>query len=546
MSILSMRSKASGHFYKYRIVFYYAMTSLLIILMVAVAIYYVIDDITRSSEVAQSRNIALLITQDNRLPAAIANNKQAALKKIMTSIFITSNADYITLTNAHNIRLYHSTSTFFQKPIPDPPDDSQLRLGKYYTETKKGASGFAVSTRAPLFYQGKYVGYVAVGYLEKNRSLTVLHYFFPLSLLLLAVLVMLMVSSLFSWRLLIRQMSGLSPEVINYRYQIRRAILHAINDGIIAINREGNILLINHAAQNLLSLEDAVDTLAGKNIGSLVTPADSFLTPDFEEFRDREVTCNGSTFYASRSYIRNEVNVPVGFVISIKEKNNQSLLKTMLRQVRGESEELRVLSHEFKNKLAVISGLAEIGEYARVIKFIQRENQQHLKYREEVLTVFRASCVAGVILGKIGRARELGIALQLDPCCSYAGIYSPLSDEEMACIIGNLLDNALEATIKMPNSPQEIIFYLNDQSNEIVLSVQDNGPGPDAHLSRALLTQGTTSKNEPNHGIGLYLVNSLVQRVKGECIIEFAEEKHGTLFSVYIPCQTQPDIQEQL
>ena len=514
-------------------------------MVVATAIYYVIDDITRTSEMEKSRDTALLISQNSQVSVAVARNNPVLLNGIMTKISVASDSDYIAVTDTHNVRLYHTENALIHHIPPDRPDDMRLRHGESFTGTKKGTSGLAVSTRTPLFYRGKYLGYVSVGYLEKNRLVAVLRYFFPFSLLLITVLVMIMISSLFSWRVLIRQMSGLSPEVINYRYQIRRAILHAIGDGIIALNREGEVLLINHAAQHLLSLDGTIDALAGKNITSLITPADCFLTQASREFRDQELTCNGSTFYASRSFIRDETDAIVGYVISLKEKNSRARLTTMLRQVKDESEELRVLSHEFKNKLAVISGLVELGEYARVTQFIQKENQHHQHFREDLLTVFHPPCIAGLILGKMGRARESGIELQIDPGSHYDGACSPLNDEEMACIIGNLLDNALEATLRMPYSPRVIVLYLCDKANEVTLFVQDNGPGPDHHLASALHTRGATCKTEPNHGIGLYLVNTLVQRVNGECIVELAEEKHGTLFSIYIPGIMQTAPQEQ-
>lgn len=520
--------------YKYKIFIYYIITSLSIFTLFAWVMYIFVNRMSYDNIAEKSVDLALIISKNDEIKKAILINDLYKIKSLMAENYSMTDASYIAIGNSQNTRIYHTYHKFIDQQIVDTPDNVSLGEGHYYTQTKKGASGMSVSTRAPIFMQDKYLGFVSVGYLEKKRLSSVYKYFISLSFLLFSVMIIILAGSILSWRLLIKQLSGLSPEVINYRYQIRRAILNAIYDGIIAVDMHGKILAINRSAIKLLSLNKERSDIVGHKISEFVTPDDDFFGRNHIEYYEEDITFNGSTYIATRTTIFDENNKTSGFVIYFKERKSDLLLESQIRKIKHQSEELRVMSHEYKNKMAIISGLIEISEYDRVHQYIFKENNEQ-KFYDNIIRCFQSPPIVGLILGKISKAKECAIDIIIDPLSQYTSRNVPINDDEMACILGNLIDNAIEAIVGIEQNKQEIYLYLNDDGDEIVLSVQDNGKGIDKSLIPSIFDLGMTSKKTPNHGIGLNLVHSLVTRAKGVCIIEQMEDGCGTIFSIYIP-----------
>ncbi|MGM3184676.1 ATP-binding protein [Dickeya oryzae] len=535
MSEAITRSGEPSSSYKYQIILYYFITSLAVVVVTGCAVFLVISHLLYNDVADKSKNLALILSQDTALKQAVQHRDLAMLRNLISQRYARSDADFIVISDPDNIRLYHPDPAQVNRVINDSGNIELLRTGKSYTVNNTGYSGASVKTRAPLLLDGKFIGYVSVGYTEAHRQILLEDYFSPFLGLLVAVFILILLGGVFSYRLLKKQMSGLTPEMINYRYQVRRAILHAIYDGVIAVSPEGRIIAINNAAKKMLAIDHPNSPLTGHSITDYVVPADFFLSSERQECHDVDVTFNGSTFIANRAIILNQQDEFAGFVISLRERTNETLMTKQVNHIKHESEELRVISHEFKNRLAVIYGLLQLGEYERVSQYVAQENAHQQQLYDAIIQSFHCPCVAGLILGKLGRASELGIDLQIDPLSCYTGTDAPLSAEEMACIIGNLLDNALEATVKMPAHAQSVELYLNDSSDEIVLSVQDNGPGLGQVTIEELFMKGTTSKSGRHHGVGLYLVQSLVQKAQGVCLVDTDGDNDGAVFSVYIP-----------
>ncbi len=122
-----------------------------------------------------------------------------------------------------------------------------------------------------------------------------------------------------------------------------------------------------------------------------------------------------------------------------------------------------------------------------------------------------------------------------------SGTPTKLTDDELAAIIGNLLDNAYEATLKNPDSNKCISILISDANEtELVVEVADNGTGIPDEIAESLFDKGITSKSQPGHGIGLYLVHQLVNNAGGAILVDDAEPT-GTIFSLFIPNESLKD-----
>lgn len=111
-----------------------------------------------------------------------------------------------------------------------------------------------------------------------------------------------------------------------------------------------------------------------------------------------------------------------------------------------------------------------------------------------------------------------------------------LDSTEFAAIVGNLLDNAFEASLRSDEGNKIVELYLSDEGDDVVIEVADQGCGVQSlyetkYLSRVSVRVLTSPVN---HGIGLYLIASYVTRCGGVITLE-DNDPCGTLFSIYIP-----------
>jgi two-component system cit operon sensor histidine kinase CitA len=259
-----------------------------------------------------------------------------------------------------------------------------------------------------------------------------------------------------------------------------------------------------------------------------------FQTPYDKNLKDEIVSFNGNTFIANRvAMIDHEVLI--GWVVSFRRKDDINSLTAELTQIKQYTDNLRVLRHEHANKLSMLSGLIEIGEIDSALSLINQENSSKQRLIDFVSSRIRCKEIAGLLLGKYTRSRELGLELQFDPTCQLLELGKNIDPHELSAVIGNLLDNAFEATLNNPESNKKISLLVTDAGQELVIEVGDNGTGVDPDIADSIFTRGVTSKtSNEGHGIGLYLINRYVTHAGGVIMFDEAEPK-GTIFSIFIP-----------
>ena len=144
--------------------------------------------------------------------------------------------------------------------------------------------------------------------------------------------------------------------------------------------------------------------------------------------------------------------------------------------------------------------------------------------------------VAGLLFGKVQRARELGLKMVIVPGSQLSQLPPGLDSTEFAAIVGNLLDNAFEASLRSDEGNKSVELFLSDEGDDVVIEVADQGCGVPESLRDKIFEQGVSTRaDEPSeHGIGLYLIASYVTRCGGVITLE-DNDPCGTLFSIYIP-----------
>lgn len=486
-----------------------------------------------SKALVQAKEIA----SDPAVISGLKNINQPQISDIFSRRNELSDADYIVIADRQGLRLYHPNPDYIGEKITSGDNYDALVLGRSYVSVKKGQSGLSIRGKTPVIAGNKIIGVVSVGYLVSKLSDRIFEYSLPiLSGIVIATILTIWGAYNFSNHMK-KQMFNMEPKEIAQSLQIKTSIMQTMYEGIIATKNNGTILNINRSAIEMLGITKDPSHLTGRSIQEFVTPAGFFMpckeNENIPDVNDELMTCNGETFIATRVKMSDENGV-LGTVVSLRKRDNITTLTTQLAQVQHYLDNLRVIRHEHNNQLSTLSGLLQIGEYQKALELLESTNNKRQGLIDLVSQIFKPRIIAGLLLGKISRAEELGLTLEIDPMSALDGGDWKIKEDELCALLGNVLDNAFESSIKNPGSNKIISLFINDRSQELILVVSDNGIGFEGRDPEELITRGVSSKKEEGHGIGLHLVSNYVAKAGGTLLMEEAEPQ-GAVFSIYIP-----------
>lgn len=212
-------------------------------------------------------------------------------------------------------------------------------------------------------------------------------------------------------------------------------------------------------------------------------------------------------------------------VVVVQDLGRLLRLAESLTQSRRHLDLLRAQAHEFRNLLHVIGGLLELGKSEEALRLVRGEvaAENHL---ENLLSRLELPMVAALVLGKLRRAHELGVRLEVEG--SLPASYAPLS-EVLTLVLGQLLENALEAVQGLPEA--HVLLAFREMSG-LWVEVRDNGPGVPQFLENSLFSLGVSAKGS-HRGYGLALARSQVEAYGGR--LGYYKEGGFTVFYAHIP-----------
>ncbi|WP_192456766.1 ATP-binding protein [Musicola keenii] len=497
--------------------------------------YYVVEqqmysDLGSRAQI-QAREIAIIPS----LIAAVKQRDLVTIDSLVDQLRARSDASFIVIGDRNATHLYHSEDPALLGTEMIGGDNQDVLAGHSTITVRRGAIGISLRSKAPIMDGDEVIGIVSVGYLKKRiDNLT----FSKVAQIGLAIGIMLVALFFFSWlfaRNLKKQMFGLEPLEIRLLVRQQKALLESIYEGVIAIDKERRIAVINRAAKELLGLDAPTWQLRGKPIDDVIAPTAFFNQPDILNTDTHDEICrfNHVTVIASRVRIMLEDELQ-GWVISFRDKNDIHTLGMQLSQVKRYANSLRILRHEQLNWTATLAGLLHLRRYDEAISYIEAQSEGAQVVLDFIASRFCSPTLCGLLLGKYASAREKGIELRFDPRCQLKVIPAALSETELMSIIGNLIDNAVEATLASTRTHYPVEVYIHDGEQELVIEVADQGTGIDPAITDRVFEMGVTSKREGDHGLGLHLVSNYVSQAQG--VIEVSDNQpYGTIFSLFIP-----------
>ncbi|KAE8765344.1 GHKL domain-containing protein [Georgenia thermotolerans] len=312
-----------------------------------------------------------------------------------------------------------------------------------------------------------------------------------------------------------RQTLGLEPTEIAGLVEHREALLHGIKEGVLALDTAGRVTLLNDSARLLLALPpDAV----GRPLEELTQDAELREVLTAAATPDRLVAVGTRLLVLNRMPVRSHGAV-IGSVTTMRDQTELQAMERALDTSRRTTGTLRAQTHEFSNQLHTISGLLQLEQYDEAVRFVEGVSHHRENVYAQVTERVADPPLAALLIAKDSLAAERGSRLVLAVESQVSRVDEPLS-RDLITVVGNLVDNALDAVAGTPEPRIEIA--LSEDAEAVTVRVSDCGAGVDVADAERLFRSGFSTKDsdEPaGRGYGLALVRLVCRRRGGDVTV---------------------------
>lgn len=187
---------------------------------------------------------------------------------------------------------------------------------------------------------------------------------------------------------------------------------------------------------------------------------------------------------------------------------------------------LRAQRHDFLNHLQVVYSLIEMKEYKEANDYIEKVYGSIASLGRALRTANPA--INALLQVKLAACEKAGIQVTMNIRSAWKDL--PIPGWEMCKVLGNLLDNAIDALGEV--SDRQLTLTLTEDLKAFRFAVSNNGPMIPAKLQATIFQPGITTKSS-GHGMGLFIVRRTLQEWGGD--IKLRSDMTSTEFSGYIP-----------
>lgn len=386
-----------------------------------------------------------------------------------------------------------------------------------------------ILAKAPIISETKeVVGVVTIGFDKINVIYSFLSELNPFIWFIIGVLVLGFILSYFFAKHIRRKTLGLEPEEITNLYMARNSVLQSVNEGIISLNNDFKVTLINVAAYSIFETNDS-----SRSVEELIDEFIQELRQDkiFYRFNEERILNKKYILLSITPIV--EKNETLGTVLTMMDITSYRNILTAYNEIKIYSDELRAQTHEFTNKLYAISGLLQLEEYDEAVKLIQKQSNKQGIQNEILFNQIQDKNIQAILVGKLAKASEMKIKFYIDENSFIDSTIENIDQNDLIILLSNLIDNAIEAVNPFGGG---VTFFASDLGNDIIFEISDDGPGISFDNIQDIFEKGTSSKQEKHHGFGLYNVKKIVEKYNG--VIELNQEQQ-TIFTVSIPKVTK-------
>lgn len=438
-----------------------------------------------------------------------------------------SSVTYVVVTDRNGVRHSHPNPAEIGKRVSTDP--SVPLSGDIYVGTQTGTLGESWRVKVPIYDAAgrTVIGTASVGVLETTLAKDLQEDLPQLFGWLLGAALLGSLGAMYIAKLVWRRIYKLEPEDIATLLETRDAMLHGLGEGLVAVDADGKVALINDEARRLLGISGdvagipAVRCLEPGVHGLLQAGSDS-----------DELVLSGERILLGKVNAATVDGREVGKVLILRDRTE---LHAMLRELDGAldvTQALRVQAHEFANKLHVISGLLELGEQAKAIAYLGRSHSDAAAVNSPAAQGITDPEVQALLIAKSTVCAERGIEIRVGP----ESVCTPDGTGDTITVLGNLIDNAVDAA---GYDSTIAVGICESDAGVRTITVEDDGPGVPETERTAVFDVGMSSKEAEGihaRGFGLALVRRVARRRGGQASVT-TSALGGACFTVILRTQ---------
>ncbi|MEU2716971.1 sensor histidine kinase [Streptomyces sp. NPDC007205] len=520
----------------------FAMQAVLIALVVAgYALFTYVSDQRQAEDAAvrQVTAVARSIADAPSVRSAIHTSRPtAALEPYALMVMRDADVDFVTIMNPDGIRWTH----------PDRKQIGKRFLGRIgpavhghtFTETYTGTLGPSVRAVTPIEENGHVIGLVSAGIKVEAISARVQGQVTALLGVAGATLLLGAVGTYVINARLRRHTHGMNATELSRMHDYHQAALHAVREGLLMLDGQYRVALINDGGRELLGVGPEEEVI-GRSVAGLGLPA-----PLTGALLSSQPRVDEVHLTAARVLVVNTSPVSggeqQGTVVTLRDVTELQSLMGELDSERGFTQALRSQAHEAANRLHTVVSLIELGRAEEAVEFATAELELAQALTDQVVAAVGEPVLAALLLGKTAQANERGVELVVSPDSRLDDGLLPagLSARDLVTILGNLIDNAVDAAQGSVRARVTVTAFASD--TEVVLKVSDTGPGVDPAHADLVFQRGFSTKpaGPGGRGLGLALVRQAVTRHEGTLTVAESDQEGegGAVFEVRLPLRT--------
>ncbi|MFH8710900.1 sensor histidine kinase [Streptomyces zaomyceticus] len=511
----------------------FAMQVVLVAVVVAgCAVFAYVTDLAQAEETARRQatsTAAAVADSPSVVAAARSTDPTATLQPYAESLRRHADVAFVVIMAPDGTRWTH----------PEPEQIGRTYLGhieqaaagRTYSETHLGVLGPSVRTVAPVFDGGRVVALVSAGITIDRISEQVREQVTALLGMAGAALALGGAGTYVVNARLRRHTHGMNATQLSRMHDYHEAALHAVREGLVMLDGRRRIALINDGARELLGLDEGVVGRPAAELGLPATLTGALLSSE-PRVDETHLTADRVLVVNTRPVVGGERR---GTVATLRDRTELQALSGELDSERGFTEALRSQAHEAANRLHTVVSLIELGRVTEAVEFATAELELAQALTDRVVDAVGEPVLAALLLGKAAQANERGVELVLteDSRIDDGLVPATLPSRDLVTILGNLVDNAVEAVSGTPQARVTVTVAARTGDGELLLRVGDSGPGVRPADRDVVLGRGWTTRG-PGRGLGLALVGQAVSRASGTLDLADAEEG-GAEFTVRLP-----------
>ncbi|MGA5113751.1 sensor histidine kinase [Streptomyces pseudogriseolus] len=517
-----------------------------VLLTVVVAGYALATYLSNRSEAEQAAgrqatSVALSVADSPSVREAIrSSDPSARLQPYAVAVVRDTDVDFVTIMDPRGIRWTHPDPD--QIGLPFQGHTEPALQGRTFTETYTGTLGPSVRAVTPVRDGDRIVGLVSAGIRVEEIGRRVQEQLTALLVVAGGALGLGAIGTYVINARLRRHTHGMNAAELSHMHDYHQAALHAVREGLLMLDGQYRVALINDGGRELLGVDQEEDVV-GRSVAELGLPAPLTGALLASEPRVDEVHLT-----ADRVLVVNTSPVTGGerrgSVVTLRDVTELQSLMGELDSERGFTQALRSQAHEAANRLHTVVSLIELGRAEEAVEFATAELELAQALTDQVVAAVSEPVLAALLLGKTAQANERGVELVVsaDSRLDDGLLPDALPSRDLVTILGNLIDNAVDAAQGgvrprvTVTARTELTELTEGDGSKLVLRVGDTGPGVDPDRAEELFRLGYSTKpsGPGGRGLGLALVRQAVSRHGGTLTVTSGEDG-GAVFDVRVP-----------